>query len=192
VRLFFAIALPDGVRTALARLQTDDPNYRWVDAAQLHITLAFLGEQPESRLTDLQRIGEAAASASSKSTLKLSEPGSFGPRSAPRVLWIGVASDVPALMALQSKLSDGLRNGGFAVEERPFQAHITLARRRERSAGRTPPPWPPEKDVQPAEIPLDELKLFQSRLSPRGATYVPLATFALRGQANHACPPGQG
>ncbi len=188
MRLFFAIALPDQVRSALGRLRVDDPAYRWVDPAQLHITLAFLGEQPESRLPDLQRIGEAAASASGKSALKLSESGSFGPHSAPRVLWIGLAGDVPALRALQSKLTGSLRDGNFPVEDRPFQAHITLARRRERTSTKTPPPWPPVKNVQPAEIPLDELTLFQSRLSSRGATYIPLGAFALRGQANNPTP----
>ncbi len=153
MRLFFAVALPSSVRSALARLQTTDAAYRWVDAEQLHVTLAFLGEQPESR---------------------------FGPRSAPRVLWIGLAGDLSALLHLASALTERLRDAGFPVEDRPLQPHITLARRRERGPGGSPVPWPPPEAPTSATIPLDQLILFQSRLSPRGATYVPLGQFPLR------------
>jgi len=180
VRLFFAVALPSSVRSALARLQTTDAAYRWVDAEQLHVTLAFLGEQPESRLAELESIGQAAAGASDASTLHLGQPGSFGPRSAPRVLWIGLAGDLSALLHLASALTERLRDAGFPVEDRPLQPHITLARRRERGPGGSPVPWPPPEAPTSATIPLDQLILFQSRLSPRGATYVPLGQFPLR------------
>jgi RNA 2',3'-cyclic 3'-phosphodiesterase len=178
VRLFYAVALPDDVHHALSRMQSDDPNYRWVDTAQAHLTLAFLGEQPETSLPELERIGAAAASASRHAALRLGEPGSFGPRNTPRVLWIGLAGDLAALTTLQRRLTDGLRTAEFPVEDRPFAPHITLARRRERAASRAPAPWPPTR-VHPARIPLDALTLFQSKLSPRGATYLPLARFVL-------------
>ncbi len=178
MRLFFAVELPAAVRSALGRLQVEDPAYRWVDAVQLHVTLAFLGEQPAARLPDLEGIGQAAAAASHTGTLRLDEPGSFGPRSAPRVLWIGLAGDVPTLLGLHAALADRLRAAAFPVEDRPFQAHITLARRRERAPGRSPAPWPPPH-VRSAAIPLEALTLFQSRLSPRGATYLPLGHWPL-------------
>ncbi len=179
MRLFFAVALPQAVRDALGRLRADDPAYRWVEPASMHVTLAFLGEQPSDALAGLESIGAEAAAASPASTLRLGQPGSFGPRSAPRVLWIGLAGDVAALETLHRHLSDGLRQGQFPVEDRPLAPHITLARRRERFSSRTPPPWPPRSSVQPVEIPLDELTLFQSQLRPSGAIYTALAAFAL-------------
>ena len=179
MRLFFAVTLPSSVRSALARLQTTDAAYRWVAAEQLHVTLAFLGEQPESRLAELESIGRGAASASDASTLHLGQPGSFGPRSAPRVLWIGLGGDIPALLHLASALTERLRDAGFPVEDRPLQPHITLARRRERAAGGSLAPWPPREAPSADTIPLDQLILFQSHLSPRGASYIPLGAFAL-------------
>jgi RNA 2',3'-cyclic 3'-phosphodiesterase len=181
VRLFFAAELPAAVRSALARLEVEDAAYRWVNPAQLHVTLAFLGEQPEARLPDLEAIGQAAAAASEAGRLRLGEPGGFGPRSAPRVLWIGLAGDVPALLRLHTALADRLRVAAFPVEDRPFQAHITLARRRERAPSRSPAPWPPRDRVRSAAIPLEALTLFQSRLSLRGATYIPLGQWPLGG-----------
>jgi len=177
VRLFFAIELPAEVRAALGRLRDGGDDYRWVEPGQLHVTLAFLGEQPEDALRRLEQIGTSAAAASRAGTLRLGEAGSYGPRGAPRVLWIGLGGDVAGLIGLQSNLASALRQAGFAIEDRPFSPHITLARRRERAA-QGKPAWPPSQ-VPTATIPLRELVLFQSKLSPKGAIYTPLGTYEL-------------
>ena len=146
----------------------------------MHITLAFLGQQPEERMDVLRSVGAIAASRSRQGTLNLGQPGSFGGRKAPRVLWIGLEGDVPALQTLQSNLNTGLKQAGFDVEERAFSPHITLARRRETARGGAPPGWPPMHSLaNTAEFPMHGLTLFESRLSPRGPTYLPLAEFAL-------------
>jgi 2'-5' RNA ligase len=181
VRLFFAIELPSAVRSALAQLRSSsDSAYRWVDAEQIHVTLAFLGEQPSDSLPRLEVVGAAAAAASRAARLQLGEPGSFGPRRAPRVLWIGLDGDVAALLALQSRLAAGLKEAGFPLEDREFRPHVTLARRRPNAPPTASAPWPPPSSALPHRvIPLDTLTLFQSRLSPRGATYHPLGQFPL-------------
>jgi RNA 2',3'-cyclic 3'-phosphodiesterase len=180
VRLFFAVELPSEVRLALGRLRPggEDRDYRWVDPALMHVTLAFLGEQPEDRLAVLERIGAEAAQASPGGMLRLGDAGSFGAKRAPRVLWVDLGGDVNALLSLQGNLSDGLRPAGFAVEEHEFRAHITLARRREAARGGLPSGWPPQ--VEHAAFKLEQLTLMQSRLSPRGPTYTPLLQFPLR------------
>ena len=181
MRLFFAVELPPDVQAALGRLIPNDASrdYRWSDPTLMHVTLAFLGQQPEERLNTLRSLGAAAAAVSRPGVLKLGQPGSFGSHKAPRVLWIGLDGDLPALQTLQSSLNSGLRQAGFEVEERAFSPHITLARRRETARGGAPPGWPPTHS-QRAEFQMRELTLFESRLSPRGPTYIPLAEFALR------------
>ena len=179
MRLFFAIELPSDVRAALGRLRSaNDRDYRWVDPAQLHVTLAFLGEQPETALPLLEQIGSAAASASRSATLRLDQPGSFGPRRSPRVLWLGLAGDLPHLTALHAALAARLRQAEFSVEDREFRPHITLARRRDSAPPGTPPPWPPQNPPR-ATFQVDHLTLFQSRLSPRGATYHALGLYPM-------------
>ena len=178
MRLFFAVELPAQVRAVLGRLQSPSDDYRWVDPSTMHITLAFLGEQPEDRLPQLEDIG-AKAARSQRGTLRLGQAGQFGTKRAPRVLWVDIAGDVEHLLELQSRLSDGLRASGFAVEEREFRAHITLARRRESARGGAPAGWPPP--VEHTAFALDKLTLMQSRLSPRGATYTPVFEFQLGG-----------
>jgi 2'-5' RNA ligase len=187
MRLFFAIELPGDVQRALGRLRlVEGGEYRWVDPALLHVTLAFLGQQPEARLDALQRVGSIAAGASRQGVLRLGRGGSFGPRREPRVLWIGLDGDVPALVALQSRLAIQLREAGFDLEDRPFSPHITLARRRDgvRSAG--PPDWPPPPVSDSPAFTMDHLTLVESRLraqfaspSPRSPSYIPLLEFPL-------------
>lgn len=179
MRLFFALELPSDIQAALGRLKPNDDNrdYRWVDPALLHLTLAFLGEQSEDKLPLLLQIASDAAVASRAGTLRLGTAGSFGSRRAPRVLWVDLDGDLEALIGLQGRVSDGLQRAGFPVEERPFAPHITLARRRETAHGGPPRDWPPP--VSPASFPLDALTLMQSHLSPRGPTYMLVSKFRI-------------
>jgi len=185
MRLFFAVELPSEVQAALGRFNPSDASrdYRWTDPSLMHVTLAFLGQQPEDQLDILRKVGAAAAAASRPGVIKLGQPGSFGARRAPRVLWIGLDGDLAALQALHSNLNTGLKQAGFEVEDRAFSPHITLARRRETARGSAPPGWPPTQNLQKSpEFQMHELTLFESRLSPRGPTYIVLAEFPLHNQ----------
>jgi 2'-5' RNA ligase len=176
VRLFIAIDLPTELKQALGRLRCDLPGARWVPAAQIHLTLAFLGEVEEAnswRLnTELARIQLPAF------TLTLTAPGCFPQRQRPRVLWIGLAPEA-RLSNLVVMVQAALRACGLPVEERPFTAHITLARLRfpaPREA-RTflDQPLPPHLPA----LPVQEFILFESRLTAQGVEHRPLASFPL-------------
>jgi RNA 2',3'-cyclic 3'-phosphodiesterase len=145
----------------------------------MHLTLAFLGEQPEDRVTHLANVGREAARQSQTGELRLGEAGHFGPTRRPRVLWVDVRGDVDHLLALQHKLTEELRRAQFPTEEREFRAHITLARRRERATGGAPHGWPPT--VQAVSFGVEQLTLMQSRTSPKGATYTPVFHFPIGG-----------
>ena len=180
MRLFFAIELPPEVQTVLGKLRSEDtPDYRWADPKMMHLTLAFLGEQPEAKLTSLQHVGSQAARRSRGGMLRLGEAGHFGSARAPRVLWVNIRGDLDKLLELQTNLTTGLSEEGFPTEEREFRAHITLARRRERASGNAPHGWPPT--VGTASFDMQQLTLMQSRLSPKGPTYTPVFHFPIGG-----------
>ena len=178
MRLFFAIELPDTVKSALGRLRPQaDQSYRWVEPQLMHVTLAFLGEQPETALRTLEAVGEEAAAAAKPARLTTAGLDAFGSKRSPRVLVVQLGGDIDALVHLQAGLDQRLRQAGFALEDRAFRPHITLARRRQDASG-----GPPGL-AEPARVafPVERLTLFQSRLSPRGPTYTPLAQFPIGG-----------
>ena len=183
MRLFFAVELSRDVQSALGKLRPPDGvawarDYRWVEPESMHITLAFLGEQPPDALATLRRIGTQAAGSSRAGTLTIGGAGAFGPRRAPRVLWVGLQGDLRPLEELQAQLASNVRGSGFRLEEdRAFSPHITLARRRTVADSGVPPAWPPSRPPGPLRVPLQYLTLFQSQLRPSGSRYTALDRF---------------
>ena len=126
-RLFFAL-WPDGpARDALAaagRRVAVEAGGRPVPAANLHLTLAFLGEVPDGRVEAALEV--AGGVRGDAFDLALDRIGAFR-RSG--VAWAGPSAVPPELVRLQSDLEASLRAGGFALDGRPFAPHLTLARK---------------------------------------------------------------
>ena len=104
------------------------PDLRWVDAAGIHLTLAFLGELDEAQLAKANEAAAYAAEISQTFTYRLSGLGTFGSPRQPRVLWMGVSEPSGMLHLAHQALSLALEQRGFATEKRPFSPHLTLAR----------------------------------------------------------------
>jgi 2'-5' RNA ligase len=186
LRLFVACELPEEAREGLARVQADlrekgAGRLRWVRPEGIHLTLKFLGAVAPDMA---QRIVDAlAASIVEPFTLRLrfDRVGSFGGRMRLRVVWVGLAGDVEELSALAETVEVALGPLGFPRENRPFAAHLTLARvpddmgieARSRLADLIAayklPPLP--------EMSISEVALMQSFLLPSGARYEQRATF---------------
>jgi 2'-5' RNA ligase len=134
LRLFVAVdpapEVRDRLRDAIGRSRPRAPSAKWVDAASLHVTLAFLGDVEEARVAEHSAAIAAVASRHAPIDLSFRGAGAFGGRK-PRVLWVGVEGAVEALAAAQRDLSTALVPLGYAPENRPFSAHLTLARARD-------------------------------------------------------------
>jgi 2'-5' RNA ligase len=59
--------------------------------------------------------------------------GTFPPRGAPRVLWLGVIGGADAVLALHAAVAGRFEAAGAPQERRPKTPHLTLARWRRRS-----------------------------------------------------------
>jgi 2'-5' RNA ligase len=136
----------------------------------LHLTLAFLGE------VDAERFDLACAAADVAAKVGAGD----APQEVPlggtvlridrlaywkhnHIVWAG-CDEVPApLAALAADLGAALREAGFALDSRPFAAHVTLLRNA--SCGRELPA------VEPFDWPVREFVLVESRLDPQGARY---------------------
>jgi len=122
-RLFYALWPGDATRAALVRWQ-DHVQGRKIARENLHITLAFLGQQPITLIPTLQEIMMGLPPPDM--TLVLDRLGYF-PRN--RVAWAGIGGVPEALMALQQTLTQALAQHGIAFNDQSgFRPHVTLAR----------------------------------------------------------------
>lgn len=123
--LFVAIVPPPQaiatLETAVDRLREDTPELGWVAPRRWHVTLCFLGaHEPNDELRSrLARV----ASRHEEPAIHVAGAGRFGDR----VLFAEVAAD---LKALAEGVTRAAQRSGYEVADRPFRAHLTLARGR--------------------------------------------------------------
>lgn len=116
----------DHLTGALRRLRDRPGAPRWAGRDARHVTLAFFGEVPETRVPALvEALGFLGAVGLH---LRLAGAGTFPEKGDPRVLWVGVDGDVPALADLAGSVADAARAVGVPVDRRPYRPHLTLGR----------------------------------------------------------------
>jgi 2'-5' RNA ligase len=186
VRLFLALNLPAAVRdaahAAAEPLRALAPGLAWTAAEKLHLTVKFLGEQPEGAVAPLVEALGGVVRQHAPAALGVGRVGAFPNWRRPRVLWLGVRPE-PRLELLHHDVETACAALGHPVEGRPFRPHVTLARVRPRSEG---------LDVRAlaqaargvhfrAEVEATTLDLMLSAPAPGGTRYTPLAALPLAG-----------
>lgn len=173
-----AVELTEEARSGCARvidvLKRRAEHPRWIPVENLHVTMKFLGSVQEERVDGLIDALRAVAARHGRATLTLGAPGAFPSVRTPRVLWVGIDDPDRHLAAIAADVDQALAPQGFEPEHRPFRAHVTIAR--------IPEPAPVDLDgitVDPIEVPLEHLTLFQSHLGRGPARYEALARLPL-------------
>ena len=139
-RLFVAVPLAEAARGAVEALVGEvrvaveagvhEPRseVRWVRLDGLHLTIRFLGPTAIARIPELAAVVDETAAVSQPFRGSLSGAGAFPSPGRPRTLWLGVGEGQSELAALSDRLNRGLEPAGWALDDRPFTAHLTLAR----------------------------------------------------------------
>lgn len=185
MRLFLAINLTSEVRRdladATAPLRELAPELAWVREPLLHLTLKFLGEQPEERLGEVKDVLATVAGRHRELVMNVGGIGAFPNFRRARVVWIGVAQD-PRLELLHHDVEVACESIGFEVEGRPFRPHLTLARvknplveERGRELSRLA-----KRTNYHSDFIVRSVDLMRSDLSSDGPTYTTLVSAALR------------
>ena len=129
MRIFIAVNFPDEVKDALcgdmASLRARSVNGNFSLRENLHLTLAFLGEVHPRRVADIRRVMDSVVCPATDAGI--SGFGSFG-RGDERLLWRGLRLN-PSVRTMRDHLIAGLKEAGFAPDDKPFKPHITIARR---------------------------------------------------------------
>lgn len=133
-RLFIGIDLPPGLKERIdqaihgVRGGERPRRIRWVAPAKLHLTLKFLGETESERIPRILESMAEAARLTEASELEIRSAGVFPDAHRPRVLWLDVLDKAAWLAPLVARLEEALEPLGFERGQRPYVAHLTLAR----------------------------------------------------------------
>lgn len=174
LRLFYALWPDAATRAALVALQAGIGG-RPMQPDNLHLTLAFLGNQPSTALPPLQAL--LATLPAAPLPLSLNHSGYF-PRQ--HLAWIGPEPAPAALLELQQRLARALLQLPihYRTTER-FLPHVTLARK---AASAAPAP------ATPIAWRSSQLALVCSTPLTHGTRYRILAARSLDGQADRQIP----
>lgn len=131
MRLFVA-AYPsaEAVASLAAAAPELPPQWRPAAPAHWHLTLAFLGEVAEERLSELQPRLARAAGRSAPLRAAFTGAGAFPSVRRARVFWVGVSGDRAAVVRLAERVTAAARRSGVDVPAGRHRPHLTLARSR--------------------------------------------------------------
>jgi RNA 2',3'-cyclic 3'-phosphodiesterase len=195
MRLFIALEIDQAIRERIARftegVRNFAPDARWVKEESLHVTLKFIGEQPDQKVEAIKTALTTVVGGTSE--IQFRSYGFFPTPKSARVFWVGMESG-PELGAFAAAIEGKMSSLDIPREDRKFSAHLTLARapggsgspRRLRNDA-------PNRVFQHLQAKLANLSsvpefgtmiaheffLFQSQLSPKGSKYTKLARFPL-------------
>lgn len=124
IRAFVSIRPPEDALQPLVAAQAGLPVGRLVAPENLHLTLAFLGEQPEPALEDLHY----ALGAIRCPTVWLDLTGMALFEQQRSRMVVAEAAAGPALARLREKVAQAARGAGIALERVRWRPHVTLAR----------------------------------------------------------------
>jgi 2'-5' RNA ligase len=149
---------------------------RWARPENVHLTLKFLGEIREEVLNDLYAVVAKTYAGHQPFDVTLTGLGAFPSTRRARILWVGVSEGSDQLRSLAVDLDDALAPLGFGREERPYTPHLTLGRIRGHAASFDLP-----SDVGDlGRFSVRCVELVESTLTPEGAVYRTVRTFAPR------------
>ncbi len=195
MRLFVALDIDESIRERIARFAEGvspfAPDARWAKPESLHVTLKFIGEQPDAALASIKQALSTVRGTATE--IQFRGYGFFPTAKSPRVFWVGMQAG-PELAALAAAVDGATSTLGIPKEDRAFSPHLTLAR----AAGGSGSPRRMAQDrpnrafqrlqeklsALPAPefgaITAREFFLYQSQLSPKGSKYTKLERFVLQ------------
>ncbi|MGB5144871.1 MAG: RNA 2',3'-cyclic phosphodiesterase [Shewanella indica] len=175
-RLFLGFSPAAAERASLLKLQQaceqayepSAPSLKKVTEANLHLTLAFLGQVTAEQLGDL--LAAIPGLPLKRFRVRL-EQLCFWP--GPKILCLAGTAEDPALMALAKAAQQLATNLELHSSEYDYRPHITLMRRANN--------LPELEDVPTLNLTPSELQLYESLSTPTGVEYRILASWPLSG-----------
>ncbi len=132
MRYFIALEIPEESKHELKAVQREIeqiiPQVRITNSEKLHLTIAFIGEQPE-KLKD--RIVQVIAQATSEIPPFSITPAyidGFPHLHTAHTFWVGVKGDIDKLVIIEERIKDGLIGLGLDPDDRRYVPHIAIGK----------------------------------------------------------------
>jgi RNA 2',3'-cyclic 3'-phosphodiesterase len=187
IRTFLALdpgkLMRDRVQNLQDELAGGGAAVKWVEAANLHLTLLFLGEVEDRDLAAICRATSKVAAQIDPFALSLEGVGCFPNMRRPRVLWVGVGEGKEAVTALHAALETPLLEMGcYRRESRPYTPHLTLGRvESDESDATLVEALATQANWQGGETTIHEVLVMSSELKRDGPVYTVLGRARLAG-----------
>ena len=183
LRCFIAIKIEPSqpLRRILRTLGEMGRSVRAVEVDALHVTLRFLGPTDDAVIPEIEGAIQTAVAPEPPFTLHVATLGAFPHARRPSVIWAGL-EECPILRRVTSRLNDALDALGVQKDDRPWHAHLTLARVKS-----APPAELRDLLESQAVMPLatqmvDSVELLRSDLTPNGPRYTVVASAVMSKQ----------
>lgn len=185
-RTFLAIDPGKFLVDRVHRLQDQLAEYggdvKWVEPANLHLTMLFLGEIDDRDLVSVCRATSDVTATLDRFAFTLAGVGCFPNMRRPRVLWVGVEEGKESLVGLHAAIEAPLLElGCYRREARPFTPHLTIGRvNSEHGESILASALAERKSWQGGESNVHEVLVMGSELKSSGPKYTILGRARLR------------
>lgn len=132
MRFFVALEIPPESRRDLEEVQEElkqlFPQIRLTDNDKLHLTIAFVGDQPDDLKKPLVNALKKAAADQASFEVTPAYIDGFPHLHTARTLWVGVKGDIDKLFVIRERVKDELVSLGLDVDERRYVPHIAVGK----------------------------------------------------------------
>jgi 2'-5' RNA ligase len=173
MRVFLGISIPDELKSRIESIQDSfsDFDIKFVERENLHFNLKFFGEVSSEDIEKVKKILEDICKQFQPFEIEIAGIGAFPSRNYVRVIWLGVKEGYQKLSSLAEMIETAIETLDFHSEER-FVPHLTLGRVRSgRNKNEIIALLKQMESIEIGKMIVDEIILFQSKLSPNGPIY---------------------
>jgi 2'-5' RNA ligase len=201
IRAFLAVELPQELQGKLGTFQQElkrriaseikqDVRISWVQPANIHLTIKFLGDMDEQVIDPLSGAIEQAIGSQPSVIVPLERLGAFPRPQNPRVLWVGPSEiwergvEGRRVTDLHGAIEQACEDLGFLREAKPFSPHLTLSRIKagEHQVGvALAKSGVLDQPLSLGSLAVESVVLMKSELTPTGSVYTKLWDVRLNG-----------